>query len=197
MDWTPERKKRIYDEYTVQEWANWVFGMEDVGWGCMTKQEWRDWIHDMTREHGMPAKGLGDPQSDLEDWEANALPAQGQPAQGPSFGNCRILEYVGTMLEYNKKEAGTHSQSSHEPLTGLGDKTQEGKDSQPSESESETEHLPNRNWRTDTSLLFTGEATCRKCELIWVCDGNECRAGHTFSMPVWHVPFFVCPECSN
>ena len=150
----------------------------------------------------MPAKGLGSPQSDLEEWEAATRPAQGQPAQGPSFGNCRILEYVGTILEYvedrqDKTEEGTHSQSSHEPLKGLGDKTQEGKDSQPSETESETEHLPNRNWRTDTSLLFTGDAECRICELVWVCDGNERFAGHTFSIPVWHVPFFVCPECSN
>ena len=221
MDWTPERKKRIYDEYTVQEWANWVFGMEDVGWGCMTKQEWRDWVHDMGQEHGMPAKGLGSPQSDMEEWDARARPAQGQPAQGPSFGNLRILEYVGSILKYvddrqDKTEEGTHSQSSHEPLRATQDDKTEGAPAKArppakgkrrvrcegSESETEprrnwrTERLPHRNWRTDTRL-FTGDAECRICEMVWVCDGNQRFAGHTFSIPVWHVPFFVCPECSN
>ena len=53
-----------------------------------------------------------------------------------------------------------------------------------------------RNWQTDTSL-FTGNAECRICEMVWVCDGNGKFAGHTFSIPMWHVPFFVCPESSN
>ena len=57
MGWTRACQKRIYDEYTIQEWANWIFRMEDVGWGRLTKDEWRDWVHQMMEEHGLPRKG--------------------------------------------------------------------------------------------------------------------------------------------
>ena len=156
MDWTPERQKRIYDEYTLQEWANWIFGMEDVGWGRLTKEEWRDWAHDMGQEHGMPAKGLGSPQMAGEygepeagAWGARARPAQGQPAQGqPAQGPpppAKLQSNTSCILEYaedseDKTEEGKHSHSSQgndpakeKPVKELDDKTEEGEDSKPSQ----------------------------------------------------------------
>ena len=218
MGWTPACQKRIYDDYTLQELANWIIDMDDVGYYNMEKWEWLKWVHEMREMHGMPAKGEGY----LGDFSAKMffrhLPSfdsdcgTTRTSAPPDNTKLGVAIYQGNPIPFDDVLAGTmeldeDGPAQHQRPAGVTCKKKAASSSQgPRATE---ERLPRRRVikaeddasSSDGSVKsaldifreFTGYAACQNCGASWKCDGVD-QEGHTYPMPKRKVASFVCPS---
>ena len=209
MGWSLACQKRTYDDYTLQEWANWVIDLEDEGYWNMEKWEWSQWVHEMMEEHGLPAKGegyLGDFSTkmffrhpppfdqDCGPRRTSAPPASSSTEIGVAVyrGN-PIPQHHGIVGATSKKKAASSSQGrramSAERLPTL---TEERLPTSSSDDDSSEGSVCHTCW-----MEVTGYAACQNCGTSWKCDGAD-QAGHINPMPLMKLATFVCPgdRCS-
>ena len=210
MGWTPACQKRIYDDYTLQEWANWIIDMDDVGYYNMEKWEWLKWVHEMREMHGMPAKGegyLGDFSvkmffrnlpSFVSDCATTSIAAPPyitkrlhQFSSGWYQGTSRYHQRIAGAT--SKKKAASSSQrprATEERLPTVTEErlpTSSSDDGAGSSAGSDGSEVCNVCWR-----MVSGYAACQKCGASWKVDGVQ-EDGHTYPMPMRQLATFVCP----
>ena len=212
MGWTPACQKRIYDDYTLQEWANWIIDMEDVGWYNMEKWEWEQWVHEMMALHGMPAKGEGH----LGDFSAKMffrhLPSFGRDcgttrtSAPPDNTKLGVAIYQGNPIPDNTQGWSRY----HQGIVGATSKKKAASSSQGRRAMSAErlptlteERLPTSSSDDATSsegsvchtcwMQVTGYAACQNCGASWKCDGVD-QEGHTYPVPGRTLSTFVCPS---
>ena len=56
MGWTEACQKQGWDQYSYEEWQQWIAGMPATGYGPYDKNSWLEWFDYMLAKHGLPEK---------------------------------------------------------------------------------------------------------------------------------------------